>query len=195
MRYGLLGGAFDPVHKGHLSIAQAAYETLHLDQVFFVASAHPPHRKTPSTPFEQRIEMLRLAVQNIKWAQVSEIEKDLPAPTYTLSVLKALSASLPTNVQWFLIIGSDNYQQFKTWNRWQELLELSQLVIYPRDSENLELDPEVPAIALKMPILTLSSTKIRQALNTGKDFNSAGLLPSLENYVTAHGLYRNSHFN
>jgi nicotinate-nucleotide adenylyltransferase len=117
MRVGIFGGTFDPVHYGHLIVAEQAREQAELDQVWFVPSARPPHKlDAPITPFDRRADMLTLAIagQEDKF-RVESLEKDRPGPSFTADTLDALHATHPQN-DWFLILGADSVRDLPTWH-------------------------------------------------------------------------------
>src|SRR4051812_36715243 len=107
MRIGIFGGTFDPVHMGHLILAEQCREQARLDEVWFVPSAQPPHKDRGVTRFEQRCEMLDLAIKGHEPTfRVNRIEQELPEPSYTARTLGELRARHPGN-EFFLLLGSD----------------------------------------------------------------------------------------
>src|SRR5215208_4443114 len=116
MRIGIFGGTFDPVHYGHLIVAEQAREQAGLDQVWFVPSARPPHKgDRPISPFDRRAEMLSLAIagQEDKFT-VEPAERDRPGPSYTADTLDELNVRHP-NTDWFLLLGADSVKDLPTW--------------------------------------------------------------------------------
>jgi nicotinate-nucleotide adenylyltransferase len=117
MRIGIFGGTFDPVHYGHLIIAEQAREQAGLDQLWFLPSARPPHKvDQPITPFDRRAEMLSLALagQEDKF-RVSTIERDRPGLSYTADTLDLLNEQNP-GTHWYLVVGADSVQDLPTWH-------------------------------------------------------------------------------
>src|SRR5262245_54450484 len=107
MRLGIFGGTFDPVHFGHLILAEQAREQGRLDQVLFVPAARPPHKEERAlTPFAQRVEMLNLAIAGHAAFRIEELERDRPGPSYTVDTLEELRRRQPDAELW-LIVGSD----------------------------------------------------------------------------------------
>src|SRR5437870_4749134 len=107
MRLGIFGGTFDPVHLGHLILAEEAREQGRLEQVLFVPAARPPHKQEqPLTPFAQRVEMLSLALAGNPAFRIEQLERDRPGPSYTVDTLEELRRRQPDAELW-LIVGSD----------------------------------------------------------------------------------------
>src|SRR6516165_6912268 len=106
-KIGIFGGTFDPVHLGHLIMADQCREQARLDQVWFIPAARPPHKQDqPLTPFVYRVEMLALAIAGMPAFRVDELEKDRPGPSYTAETLAALRRQHPEDA-FFLLVGSD----------------------------------------------------------------------------------------
>src|SRR5437879_932636 len=123
MRIGIFGGTFDPIHYGHLIVAEQAREQAALDQVWFVLAARPPHKSDRQiTPFDRRAEMLTLALAGHEDKfRVETIERDRPGLSYTADTLVALAESHPNN-DWFLILGADSVKDLPTWHDPQRIL-------------------------------------------------------------------------
>ena len=129
-RIGLLGGTFDPVHTGHLQLAEAALREGNLDQVLFIPSASPPHKVgTPITSFAHRLAMLELVSKRNPRFACSGIEGDLPAPSYTIDTLRVLGGLFPEETKFFFIIGIDAFLDFATWKSYRDILRLVNIVI------------------------------------------------------------------
>lgn len=208
-RIGLLGGTFDPIHFGHLRGALEATECLRLDELRLVPNARPPHRDQPGATPEQRLAMVRLAVDNGSDLRVDDRELKRDRLSYSVETLESLRSELGDTVTLFMIIGWDAFGGLPGWHRWEELLELSNLVVLQRPDYDPEL-PEVlkdllaarsvsdPAsanasagqiICLSQTPLAISATHIRElvAANRSPRF----LLPdAVLEYIETHGLYR-----
>jgi nicotinate-nucleotide adenylyltransferase len=133
MRIGIFGGTFDPVHYGHLIVAEQAREQAGLDQVWFVPSARPPHKaEQPISPFDRRAEMLTLAVagQEDKF-RVEPIEKDRPGPSYTADTLDELNARHP-NTDWLLMLGADSVKDLPTWYEPLRIIDRATILVAAR---------------------------------------------------------------
>ncbi len=132
MRLGIFGGTFDPVHLGHLVLAEHCREQAELDQVWFVPAARPPHKPDrPVTPYHHRVEMLTLAVSGNRAFQVCEIERDRPGPSYTVDTLNEILNGNPA-VELFLILGGDSIRDFPNWYQPKRIMELASLLVVPR---------------------------------------------------------------
>lgn len=133
-RIGLLGGTFDPVHTGHLQLAEAALRECRLDRILFIPSASPPHKVgTPITSFAHRLAMLELVSKGNPWFACSAIEGDLPTPSYTIDTLRVLGGLFPGETEFFFIIGVDAFLDFATWKSYRDILRLVNIVISLRN--------------------------------------------------------------
>ena len=133
-RIGLLGGTFDPVHTGHLQLAEAALRECNLDRILFIPSASPPHKiGTPITSFAHRLAMLKLVSSRNPRFTCTEIEGDLPTPSYTIDTLRVLGGLFPAETEFFFIIGVDAFLDFATWKSYRDILRLVNIVIALRN--------------------------------------------------------------
>ena len=208
-RIGLLGGTFDPIHIGHLRAALEVAEQFALDELRLIPSARPPHRGTPQVSAQARLDMVRLAVQDVPPLSVDDRELWRDKPSWTIDTLESLRAELGAEVQLLLLVGWDAFCGLPTWHRWPELLDHCHLVVLQRpdaDSEAPEAlrnllaarsvgDPQAfkgpagqIAFAWQMP-LAISATQIRERLASGRSIRF--LVPdAVLAYIHAHGLYR-----
>ncbi|MDO8413669.1 MAG: nicotinate-nucleotide adenylyltransferase [Gallionellaceae bacterium] len=129
---GILGGTFDPIHHGHLRLAQEALEQCHLAAVRFVPSGTPPHRTPPHASARQRLEMVRLAVQENPQFTVDEHEIYRTDACYTVDTLSALRDELGAQQPLCLLLGSDAFLLLHTWHEWQRLFDLAHIVVMQR---------------------------------------------------------------
>ncbi len=208
-RIGMLGGTFDPVHIGHLRGALEVAALLELDELRLTPSARPPHRDTPSVSAQDRLAMVRSAVQGVSPLTVDDRELLRDKPSYTIDTLESMRAELAADDQLFLLLGWDAFCGLPTWHRWEELLEHCHIVVLQRpdaDSESPDAMRNLLAAravsdpkALKGPgghitfvwqtPLSVSATQIRQLLASGKSVRF--LVPdAVLAYIEAHGLYR-----
>lgn len=169
-KIGLFFGSFNPIHVGHLLIANYMVEFTELDKLWFVVTPHNP-LKTKNTLLHdrQRLEMVRLAIENNYKYSVSDIEFNLEKPSYTVKTLAYLSEKYPQH-QFYLIIGSDNLQTFYKWKNYESILGNYKLLVYPRpgyDGGNFKDHPSV--IFTEAPVVEISSTFIRDAVKAGKN--------------------------
>jgi nicotinate-nucleotide adenylyltransferase len=187
VRIGLLGGTFDPIHYGHLAVAEAALEDGGLDQVLMVP-AGDPWQKTDRmvTPAVHRLEMVRLAVEGRAGLEVDDREVTRSGPTYTIDTLE----SFPATDRLFLILGSDSALGIPSWHRWLEVLDRAGVIIVPRPGvtcdEAIEVLPD--ARCIEMGLVSISATTIRQRIRDGEAVVDLVPLPVID-YIAAHHLY------
>jgi len=134
---GLMGGTFDPVHHGHLRLAEEAAEHLGLAQVRWIPSGSPGHRGAPRTPSRQRLEMVRLAVQDNPRFVVDDAEALGDTPRFTIDTLRRLRAELGAALPLVLIIGADQLHRLDTWRAWRELFDLAHFAVADRPGYTL----------------------------------------------------------
>lgn len=211
-RIGIMGGMFDPVHLGHLALAEQARVHCQLDRTFLIPCGSPVHRAAAQASAAQRIHMLELASANdTAWLQVDPRECLRAAPSYTVDTIEALQQELPGALL-CLLVGLDAFLGFAGWYRWRELLDLVQLVVVNRPSYTLDvaalptpLAAELVARQVSLAALgttgagsivlanlttpVLSSTAVRAALRSGTDTRTF-LPPAVAEYIHAQGLYR-----
>lgn len=172
MKIGLFFGTFNPIHVGHLTIANHMAEYTDLDQVWFVVTPHSPFKKKNSLLDDyQRLEMVYRAVKDYPKLRQSDIEFNLPQPNYTINTLTHLEEKYPEH-SFALIMGEDNLKSFHKWKNYQVILELHDLYVYPRmSSGKVETEfKEHPKIHfIDAPIMELSSTFIRKSIKDGKN--------------------------
>ncbi|MDK9707784.1 MAG: nicotinate (nicotinamide) nucleotide adenylyltransferase [Desulforhopalus sp.] len=138
-RIGLLGGTFNPVHFGHLHLAEAAMRECNLDQVVFIPSALPPHKdETSIASFADRVAMLQKAGANENRFTCTTIEGQLPTPSYTIDTLRALEGTFPKDALIFFIIGIDAFLDLLTWKSYEEILRRVALVVAQRKGYSIE---------------------------------------------------------
>ena len=131
-RIGILGGTFDPVHFGHLQLAEAALKECSLEYIVFIPAAHPPHKKHSNiSSFQHRLAMLEIVCSSQKKFSVSHIEHDLPKPSYTIDTLKFLQKNNP-DAQLFFIIGGDSLLDFSEWKSYQDIFKSVHVIIANR---------------------------------------------------------------
>ncbi len=189
-RVGLLGGTFDPVHVAHVALAQAALQALQLDQVRWIPAGQPWQKTRQVTAAVHREAMVRLAIAGEPRFVLDRIEIERSGPSFTLDTVKALGAAHP-NTDWFLIIGADQYAGLHTWGQWRDLLGLVALAVANRPGAPPAVHPEVlafPHRAVPLPMLDISSTDVRQRVQTGADI-SALVPPEVARYIETHRLY------
>lgn len=200
MRIGIFGGSFDPVHWGHLILAEQCREQAQLDQVWFLPAAHHPFKAQANVAtFDERVAMLRLAIEGVAGFEISEIERGLPAPTYTVQVLDAIAALHPKD-EWFFLVGGDALAELPTWHEPAQIAARATLVAMARPGhpipdaatfrQKLRLKSADPFSlqVVDVPLIDLSSRDIRRRIGDGRSIRF--MLPwSVERYIHDRGLY------
>lgn len=211
---GILGGTFDPVHYGHLRLAQEVGEALKLEEVRFVPAGTPPHRGPAGAGPEHRAAMVRLAIEGNPLFHLDEREIRRPGPGYTVDTLLELRQELGAARPLVLLLGADAFLDLATWSRWHQLFDLAHIVVahrpgYPVDTWQsrmpqplareyagrimqqplaVHLAPAGGVAVTPITALDISATRIRQAL--GKRSTPRYLLPqAVLEYVHSQGLY------
>lgn len=172
----LFGGAFDPVHAGHLEIAEAARRQFSLDRVIFLPSGNPPH-KPMRTAFAERVAMLRLASP---LAEISEIE-NTSAPTYTFHTLPHFPEPRA------FLIGADAFAEIESWYRWRDVVRLTEFLVVSRPGHEYSIPEGVRIRRLDTVSVPYSSSAIRAALARGE--RPDGLPDAVYGYIQSRGLY------
>jgi nicotinate-nucleotide adenylyltransferase len=187
MKIGLYFGSFNPIHAGHLIIAQTLFQRGGLDQVWFVVSPQNPFKKQESLAHEHdRLRMVELAIEDNFDFRASDVEFRMPKPSYTIDTLTLLSEKHPQH-QFSLFLGSDNLSHFHKWKNYKAILEHYPILVYPRPGEVKTLDH--PGVSyVDAPLLDISATFIRQSIQDGLSVRY--LLPErVEQYIVAKKLY------
>lgn len=214
---GLLGGTFDPVHKGHLAVAGHVMQAMALDAVWFIPASLPPHKPgyedgRQITAFSHRISMLKRALQSHPDYFVSDIEAKRPMPSYSIDTIHILRKQIGGETELYFIIGVDAFLEIDTWKRFQELPVLVNFVIlsrpgYPPEMAEELIGREFPGytpdpihdiwscgssgkaiILLDMEPVPVSSTMIRRRVKNGEDIDT--LVPEpVAAYIREQGLY------
>jgi len=196
MRIGLYGGTFDPVHLGHLRVAEQACLELGLQRIFFVLTPNPPHKAARAiSPAPQRLRMLQLAAADHPQFEVSTAELERGGVSYTVDTLRHFRAQPEfAGAELFLIIGADSLLELKNWREPQTIISMAQLAVYSRSG--LDWRQAAPqflqaAHLLSGPPLDISATDIRQRCSRGESIRD--LVPEpVRNYILENKLYQNS---
>ena len=167
---GLYFGSFNPIHIGHLAIANFMVELSELDQLWFVVSPQNPLKEKKSLLQDyHRLEMVRLAVEDDDRFRASDIEFKLPTPSYTIDTLTYLEEKHP-GMQFQLVMGADGLRTFHKWKHAELIVEKYHRLIYPRPGTDKESASRLPnATLVNAPMMEISSSFIRQAVKEGKD--------------------------
>lgn len=189
MKIGLFFGSFNPIHVGHLIVANVMATTTDLQQVWFVVSPQNPFKKNKQLLHEfDRLDMVEKAISDNALLKATDVEFHLPRPSYTINTLVTLSEKFPQH-EFKLIMGEDNLAQFPNWKNYEKILEYYGLYVYPRpNSEKTDLveHPQVRMVAA--PLLDISATFIRECIRTHKPIRYMTPEP-VESYIRAKGFY------
>jgi nicotinate-nucleotide adenylyltransferase len=187
MKIGLFFGSFNPIHIGHMAIANYMAEFTDLDQVWFVVTPHNPLKKKSSLLADNhRLALVRAAIGDAGKYKASNIEFKLPQPSYTVNTLAHLSEKYPQH-HFALILGSDNLATFPKWKNYEHILSEYQLYVYPRpesDGGELKLHPRVTLVPA--PFMDISSTFIRESIKAKKNVCFFMPLPAYEYLKEMH---------
>ena len=192
MKIGLYFGTFNPIHVGHLIIANHMAEYSDLDQVWMVVTPHNPHKKK-STLLDDyhRLHMVHLATEDFPKLKPSDIEFKLSQPNYTVNTLVHLEEKFP-NYEFSLIMGEDNLKSLHKWKNYEAILAHHDIYVYPRissDTENIELKNHPKIHQIDAPVVEISSTFIRNNIKNGK--NIQPLLPAkVWEYIDHNNFYK-----
>lgn len=205
---GIMGGTFNPIHLGHIKLAQAAYEQYNLDKVLFMPSGDPPHKKDETiVKAEHRMNMVKLAIAGISYFEPSAMEIERKGYSYTCETLKELHGQNTQNVLYF-IIGADSLFHIESWYKPEEIFKLCVLLAANRDDipyndffnqiQYLNRKYQADIRPINTPMMHISSTQIRQALDDNvltkeDDINFKLIDPNVIKYIMDNRLYE--HYN
>jgi len=188
-RIGLLFGSFNPIHIGHLIVANFMVENTNLEKVWFVVSPQNPFKEEDKllNKFD-RYEMVKLATADNDNLEASDIEFDMPKPSYTIDTLRVLTKKFP-DTDFVVIVGEDNLQNFRQWKQYSNILESFGLYVYPRFAvAKQEIEPLQNTKLIQAPLIEISSTYIRECIKNKKSIQY--LVPkTVERLINAKGLY------
>lgn len=215
---GLLGGTFDPVHNGHLAVADHIQHALGLDTIWFIPAATPPHKfkhgdGEPVTDFQDRVAMLEKALTPSGKFQINQIESERTSPSYSIETLIELRRRTVSNTEFSFILGVDAFTEIDTWERYRELTDFADLVIISRGVNDIGIveniipqyfpdyqaapltnvwyseDHKGALILVTMKPVPISSTMVREKVRQELDFSNL-VPPEVEEYIRAKKLYR-----
>ena len=201
-RIGILGGTFDPIHLGHLIIAEQARDQYQLDRVLLIPSGHSyfkDHRSKKVQPAQVRLEMTKIAAGSYKPFEVSDIEVNRPGNTYSFETLEELKALNPES-ELFFIVGADTICSMRTWREPKRIFDVCTVLAamredqvdpeeFQRETQALEKDFGARIYPVSIPNIGISSTQIRERAASGKSIHY--LVPdALESYIIESGIYK-----
>lgn len=213
MRLGIFGGTFDPIHFGHLRIAEEVCEECNLEKVLMIPGSLPPHKNFKNiTPFHDRLSMTHLAVQSSPFLEVLDLEGRRAGPSYSIETIREIRGLYDAELQLFFIIGTDAFQEIRTWKEYKNLFDETHFIVIKRPGFSFEtVKPFVLALNVgfkegKSPntfenpsghtlaykegtLMEISSTRIREMVADGKSIRF--LVPeSVRTYISEKGIYR-----
>jgi nicotinate-nucleotide adenylyltransferase len=192
LRLGVFGGSFDPVHLGHLLVADDVRRQMRLDRVLFVPTCHPPHKRGPMTSYRRRLALTQLAIAGEPGFELCRIEELRPGPSYTVDTLTGIRALYPGDAL-FLVVGSDQYREIAGWREPQLLTRLARVVVMSRPGTarpTLFAGHDPRRVLFRAVIqVAVSAAAVRARLAKGHSVRY--MLPvKVSEYVTRHRLYR-----
>ena len=191
MRIGIYGGSFNPIHKGHTQLAASIVAQGLVDELWLMVSPLNPLKSgevSDIAEYEHRLRMVELATQSIKGVKVSDFERSLPLPSYTITTLGELQKAYPEH-EFTLVIGADNWEQFPRWYHANEIIKQYQILIYRRSG--CELDEASLPTSVKVvdtPLFDISSTEIRNSIAEGNPLTK-WVDRKVLTYIKRHRLY------
>ncbi len=197
-RIGILGGTFDPIHIGHLILAEEAWFQLQLDRVYLAPAGDPPHKLGRQlAPVRDRLCMAELATADSDHVIISRVDADRPGPHFTSDMVRLVQAEAGTNTEIYFLMGMDSLRDLPTWHEASWLVENARLVALSRHDVELDwdaLEAALPGIRgrviiLDMPELEIASHVIQQRVRNGQPIRH--MVPRVvESYIQKHNLYR-----
>lgn len=196
IKVGIMGGTFDPIHFGHLVVAEEAYTSLNLSEVIFVPTGNPPHKKFKIvTPAEDRYIMTCMAIVDNPHFKISKIEIEREGTSHTIDTLREMRHwYLPKEVEFFFITGIDAVLQMTSWKEPSAIAKIAHIVAASRPGYNISQLESLPedireaVIPLEIPLLAISSTEIRRRIAAGQSIRY--FLPwTVEHYIYKKNLY------
>jgi len=209
MRVGIFGGTFDPIHIAHLRMALEIKQQLHLDEMRLLPCYLPPHRPAPGATAEERVAMLKIALQDCAELVIDERELQRDKPSYTYDTLCELRAEVGEQVSLCLCMGMDSFVTLDTWHNWDQLLQLAHIVVvarpgwflpesgavadllnvYRNDSDAIAQQAAGAIVVLEQRLLAISATDIRTQIRAGN--SPQFLVPDgVWSYIRNHQLYQ-----
>lgn len=196
-KIGIMGGTFDPIHNGHLIIAENSRINFNLEKILFIPTGLPAHKiENEITYSDYRYEMVLLSINSNPYFTVSPMEIERMGVTYTIDTIKNLQ-KLNKNAEYYFIMGEDSLYNFHKWKDYRELLNICKFIVAKRKNENSKLEERIKELnnicensiyLLESPMIDISSTDIRERIIQNKPIKY--LVPeAVELYIKKHGLY------
>lgn len=191
MRIGIYGGSFNPIHRGHTELAASIVRQGLVDELWLLVSPLNPLKQDATSDmaeYEHRLDMARLATEGIEGVKVSDFERHLPIPSYTITTLGELRNAYPEH-EFVLVIGADNWERFPRWYHAQEIIDTYSILIYRRPGCEMDetlLPPSVQVV--DTPLYDISSTEIRESVKKGR-MPLKWVDRKVATYIRVHHLY------
>ncbi len=198
LKYGVLGGTFDPPHNGHLALAREALGQLSLERVVFAPVRRPPHKPGNNiTPIDARLDMLRLAIAENSRFTLSLVDVEREPPTYTVDTIRLLGKSWGPGVIIYFIMGMDSLASILTWHSPDQLVRSCTLAVFNRPGFQVDLDQlehKLPGLTdrvviLSSPNLAVAASDIQHRVAQGQSIDGL-VCPAVASYIAEHRLYR-----
>ena len=200
MKIGIMGGTFDPIHIGHLLLGEFAYENFHLDEIWFLPNGNPPHKTTDESgvSLDDRIEMVKLATDNVPYFRMNLYEASSKKHSYTYSTMRALREMYPEH-EFFFILGADSLFSIEQWKNFREIFPSCTILAAMRDDKDTEsMQAQIRYLngkygadirLLQAPLVEISSTTIRRRAENGLSIRY--MVPDVvSEYIQSNALYR-----
>ena len=200
MKIGIMGGTFDPIHIGHLLLGEFAYENFHLDEIWFLPNGNPPHKTTDESgvSLDDRIEMVKLATDNVPYFRMNLYEASSKKHSYTYSTMRALREMYPEH-EFFFILGADSLFSIEQWKNFREIFPSCTILAAMRDDKDTEsMQAQIRYLnekygadirLLQAPLVEISSTTIRRRAEKGLSIRY--MVPDVvSEYIQSNALYK-----
>ena len=185
-------GSFNPVHRGHIALAEYAVESNIADEVILIVSPQNPHKQSDELAAEfSRYEMCQAACQASKYPEkilVSAVEFTLPRPSYTIDTLKFLSENFGDKMEFSLLMGADNVERFDRWKSYEQILESYPIFVYPRRGYAVEKFADRVTVLADAPLFDYSATDVRTAIAEGGNISEM-VIPEVGSYIKLNNIY------
>lgn len=185
-------GSFNPVHRGHIALAEYAVESNIADEVILIVSPQNPHKQSDELAAEfLRYEMCQAACQASKYPEkilVSAVEFTLPRPSYTIDTLKFLSENFGDKMAFSLLMGADNVERFDRWKSYEQIVESYPIFVYPRRGYAVEKFADRVTVLADAPLFDYSATDVRTAIAEGGNISEM-VIPEVESYIKLNKIY------
>jgi nicotinate-nucleotide adenylyltransferase len=187
MKIGIFGGAFNPIHLGHLITVEEVRERLQLDKILLIPTYQPPHKKT-LTDYKHRRNMVKLAIRNNSNFELSEIEKEKQGISWTVDTLTELHIQYPRDIL-YLIIGSDQYAVINKWKEPENLIRYAKIVVMIRPGSKVSRHKQKSVIFINISQIDISSSELRNDISKNKSVRYK-ITDDIYKYIKKNKLYK-----